>query len=213
MKNKFFAISIIFTLVIIGCSNDDSDTINNTVLTETTTEELNLTSQEIEDLLFLREEEKLARDVYLYSFEKYNLQIFNNISNSESQHMNSVLQLLNNYKIEDTASTEIGVFNNETLQSIYNQLIEKSNISLLEALKVGGKIEDLDIKDLTLNESNTNNIDLLLVYGSLKCGSRNHLRNFHNQVLLNNGEYSPEFISLEEFNEIINSSIENCGSN
>lgn len=211
MKNKILAISIIFTLLTIGCSNDDNDSINDTILIETTSEELSLTSQEIEDLLFLREEEKLARDVYLYSYEKYNLQIFKNISNSESQHMNSVLELLNDYNLQDPASTEIGVFNNEVLQSIYNQLVEQSSISLLEALKVGDKIEDLDIKDLALNENRTNKIDLLLVYGSLKCGSRNHLRNFHSQVLQNNGEYSPEFISIEEFNEIISSSNEKCG--
>jgi hypothetical protein len=211
MKNKILAISIIFTLLTIGCSNDDNDSINDTILIETTSEELSLTSQEIEDLLFLREEEKLARDVYLYSYEKYNLQIFKNISNSESQHMNSVLELLNDYNLQDPASTEIGVFNNEVLQSIYNQLVEQSSISLLEALKVGDKIEDLDIKDLALNENRTNKIDLLLVYGSLKCGSRNHLRNFHSQVLQNNGDYSPEFISIEEFNEIISSSNEKCG--
>ncbi|MBI9042301.1 DUF2202 domain-containing protein [Lutibacter sp.] len=211
MKNKILAISIIFTLLTIGCSNDDNDSINDTILIETTSEELSLTSQEIEDLLFLREEEKLARDVYLYSYEKYNLQIFKNISNSESQHMNSVLELLNDYNLQDPASTEIGVFNNEVLQSIYNQLVEQSSISLLEALKVGDKIEDLDIKDLALNENRTNKIDLLLVYGSLKCGSRNHLRNFHSQVLQNNGEYSPEFISIEEFIEIISSSNEKCG--
>lgn len=211
MKNKILAISIIFTLLTIGCSNDDNDSINDTILIETTSEELSLTSQEIEDLLFLREEEKLARDVYLYSYEKYNLQIFKNISNSESQHMNSVLQLLNDYNLQDPASTEIGVFNNEVLQSIYNQLVEQSSISLIEALKVGDKIEDLDIKDLALNENRTNKIDLLLVYGSLKCGSRNHLRNFHSQVLQNNGDYSPEFISIEEFNEIISSSNEKCG--
>ena len=121
--------------------------------------------------------------------------------------------LLNAYNIDDPASTEIGVFNNLELQSIYNNLIEQSSISLIEALKVGDKIEDLDIKDLTINESRTDKLDILNVYSSLKCGSRNHLRSFHSQVLQNNGFYVPEFITQEEFDAIVTTSNEKCGAN
>jgi hypothetical protein len=141
------------------------------------------------------------------------MQIFKNISNSEVQHMSNVLQLLNTYNIDDPASTEIGVFNNSVLQTIYNELIEQSSISLIEALKVGDKIEDLDIRDLALNELRTDKSDLLSLYGSLKCGSINHLRSFHSQVLQNNGEYMPEFISQEYFDSIVTTSNEKCGSN
>ena len=172
-----------------------------------------LTHEEIDDLLFLREEEKLARDVYLYSYNKYNVQIFKNISNSEIQHMNNVLQLLNKYNLQDSASPNIGEFNNVTLQSIYNELIIQSDISLLEALKVGDKIEDLDIRDIGLNEARTSKLDILSLYSTLKCGSRNHLRNFNNQVLQNNGFYIPEFISQEEFNDIISTSNKKCNFN
>jgi hypothetical protein len=106
-----------------------------------------------------------------------------------------------------------GEFKNTELQEIYNYLIELSDISLLEALKVGNIIEDLDIKDLALNEARTEKIDLLSVYGSLKCGSRNHLRNFNNQLILNGGSYIPEYISQEEFETIVNSTNEKCGFN
>lgn len=211
MKNIFLTLIIIATLIISSCVNDDNIT-NEQFMKEAAVETI-LTTQEIEDLLFLREEEKLARDVYLFSFEKYNLQIFKNISNSEAQHISSVLNLLNKYNIDDPASLEIGIFNNVDLQSIYNILIEQSSISLLEALKVGNKIEDLDIKDLSLNETRTDKLDLLLVYTSLKCGSRNHLRNFNNQLLQNDGFYIPEFISQEDFNGIITTSNEKCNSN
>lgn len=211
MKNIFLTLIIIATLIISSCVNDDNIA-NEQFMKEAAVETI-LTTQEIEDLLFLREEEKLAKDVYLFSFEKYNLQIFKNISNSEAQHISSVLNLLNKYNIDDPASLEIGIFNNVDLQSIYNILIEQSSISLLEALKVGNKIEDLDIKDLSLNETRTDKLDLLLVYTSLKCGSRNHLRNFNNQLLQNDGFYIPEFISQEDFNGIITTSNEKCNSN
>mgnify|MGYP000967418141 FL=1 len=196
-------VTIFFTLVS-SCLSDDNDLYEFKIA---------LTHEEIDDLLFLREEEKLARDVYLYSYNKYNVQIFKNISNSEIQHMNNVLQLLNKYNLQDSASPNIGEFNNVTLQSIYNELIIQSDISLLEALKVGDKIEDLDIRDIGLNEARTSKLDILSLYSTLKCGSRNHLRNFNNQVLQNNGFYIPEFISQEEFNDIISTSNKKCNLN
>lgn len=213
MKNIFLVIVILPSLIITSCSNDEIDAVTATGINDETATQISLTTNELDDLLFLREEEKLARDVYLFSFEKYNMQIFKNISNSEVQHMSNVLQLLNTYNIDDPASTEIGVFNNSVLQTIYNELIEQSSISLIEALKVGDKIEDLDIRDLALNELRTDKSDLLSIYGSLKCGSRNHLRSFHSQVLQNNGEYMPEFISQEYFDSIVTTSNEKCGSN
>lgn len=213
MKNIFLVIVILSSLIITSCSNDEIDAITATEINDETATQISLTANELKDLLFLREEEKLARDVYLFSFEKYNMQIFKNISNSEVQHMSNVLQLLNTYNIDDPASTEIGVFNNSALQAFYNELIEQSSISLIEALKVGDKIEDLDIRDLVLNELRTDKSDLLSLYGSLKCGSINHLRSFHSQVLQNNGEYMPEFISQEYFDSIVTTSNEKCGSN
>jgi hypothetical protein len=127
--------------------------------------------------------------------------------------MNSVLQLLNKYNIQDPISVEIGVFNNQTLQDMYNQLVDKSSISLLDALIVGNQIEDLDINDLTLNELRTNKLDLLSVYSSLKCGSKNHLRSFYSQLLQQGGLYNPEYISQDSFNSIVSTPTEKCNSN
>jgi hypothetical protein len=206
MKKMVLVTVIMFITVIVGCSEDTNEN-------EASIVEVALTQDEINDLLFLREEEKLARDVYLYSFDKYGATIFNNIAASESSHMNSVLILLNKYDLEDPAMENRGEFKNTELQEIYNYLIELSDISLLEALKVGNIIEDLDIKDLALNEARTEKIDLLSVYGSLKCGSRNHLRNFNNQLILNGGSYISEYISQEEFETIVNSTNEKCGFN
>jgi hypothetical protein len=134
--------SILFTgfltlIVLSSCSNDNDN--QSTVA---------LTQAEVTDLKFLREEEKLARDVYLYCYNKYQVSIFNSISQSEQTHMDSVLSLLNKYGITDSASTEIGVFNNADLQLLYTNLTNQSNTSLIEALRVGATIEDLDINDI-----------------------------------------------------------------
>ncbi|SNR36073.1 DUF2202 domain-containing protein [Lutibacter flavus] len=167
-----------------------------------------LTSDEIEDLLYLRELEKLAKDVYIYSYDKYYSQIFNNIILSEEKHMNSVLNLLEKYNIEDPASEIIGEFKNQLIQEKYNHLIELSKISLLNAIIAGDIIEDYDTLDLIIKESRTTKYDLLNVYGSLKCGSRNHLRSFYNQTLLYDSIYIPEYISQEEFDLIVTSPYE-----
>ena len=201
MKTIIIAFLSILSVTVTSCSKNDE-------INEITLELSNLEKQ---DLIFLREEEKLARDVYLYAFEKYHEQIFYNISQSEQQHMNSVLYLLNKYNLEDPIIEALGVFSNHDLQQLYNQLTAQVDISIIEALKVGATIEDLDIKDIDEFELNTQSLDILNVYSGLKCGSRNHLRSFVLELDLNSISYSPQFISNEEYNEIIESDKKRCG--
>lgn len=202
MKMKIF-VAFITGLLFSNCTNDN-------VNTDT---EVTLTQNEINDLKFLREEEKLARDVYIYSYNKYKLAVFNSISQSEQTHMNSVLSLLNKYGIPDPSSVQLGIFVNQDLQVLYNNLISQSNISLIEALKVGATIEDLDINDIDDFIINTSKSDLLTVYNNLTCGSKNHIRSFTTELSNNEVSYEPQFISLEEYNSIINTPSGGCGNN
>ncbi len=172
-----------------------------------------LTENESSDLKFLREEEKLARDVYMYAYNKYQVAIFDNIFKSEQKHMDAVLNILSKYEISDPASTEVGVFVNPELQLTYNDLVSKVNISLTEALKVGATIEDLDINDINAFISNTTKNDLLKVYGNLNCGSKNHIRSFTAELTNNRITYVPQFISIETYNSILSSPNESCGKN
>lgn len=170
-----------------------------------------LTASEIEDLSFLREEEKLAKDVYLYAYSKYGLQIFNNISRSEQTHMDRVLGLLNQYQIKDSASSEQGYFNNVELASIYVSLTNRVDQSLEEALKVGATIEDLDINDLNHFLENTTREDLITVYQNLNCGSQNHIRAFTNQLNSLGNSYEAQYISEEELQDILSQQSGGCG--
>ena len=172
--------------------------------------ESSLTEEETNDLLQLREEEKLARDVYLYTYEKYGLAIFINISNSEQTHMDQVLELLSSYDLEDPAKKDTGAFNSEELQNLYAQLVAKVDISAIEALIVGATIEDLDIKDIKDFIERTEKEDISDVYENLMCGSRNHLRAYYAQIIENDSLYSPAYISQSEFDSIISSDNEQC---
>lgn len=165
-----------------------------------------LSEAEREDLIFMREEEKLARDVYLNLYDQWKLMPFKNISKSEQVHMDAVLSLLERYDLKDPAAgKERGEFENAELQSMYNDLIAKGSVSALEALKVGALIEEVDIEDLRriLNED-VDNRDIALVYGNLLRGSGHHLKAFTWNLKRRNVEYLPQVLDREVFDQILN---------
>jgi len=198
MLVRIFVCSVLLSIG--SCSKgDDSETAQS------------LTDAEKTDLIQLREEEKLARDVYLYAFDKYGLNVSKNISNSEQAHMDQVLAILSVYGLSDPVKEEQGAFANSELQSLYDELVGKVDESLLDALVVGAMIEDLDIKDIEDFEARTEKNDLLDLYDNLKCGSRNHLRSYCSQLELNGGQYAPLYISQSQFESILASDSERCG--
>ena len=170
-----------------------------------------ITNAETSNLAFMFEEEKLARDTYIYLYQKWNIQQFNNIKNSEQSHMNAVENLLIRYKIAYPKLAE-GKFQNPDLQALYNQLIAQGSTSNIEALKVGATIEDVDIKDLRNLSAETTNSLILNVYSNLMCGSRNHMRAFSGSLKNLGVTYVPQFITQAEYDAIINSTNEQCGN-
>ena len=138
-----------------------------------------LSEAEITSLIHMREEEKLARDVYLELYDTWGQKIFSNIASSEQTHTDAVKTLLETYNIADPViKDERGVFTNSELQKLYDSLVEEGKKSLLDGLIVGATIEDLDIKDIQDFRVSIENEDILLVYENLERGSRNHLRSF-----------------------------------
>jgi hypothetical protein len=206
MRISFLSIAVLLFVALGNTScektSDPSGLGNEDLLTET----------EKADLLFMREEEKLARDVYSYLYDKYNRLIFKNISNSEQKHMDAILALIEYYGIEDPASSQPGIFNNEDLQKVYDDLILAGEASLESALKVGATIEDLDIKDLNLALETTSRNDIIKVYEKLKCGSENHLRAFMGQIKDLGADYVPQHIDQDLFETIINGEHAHCGA-
>ena len=168
-----------------------------------------ISEEEKEGLIEMREEEKLARDVYLTLYDKWNLQIFKNIANSEQTHTDSVKYLLDRYGIPDLVkSDEIGKFSNPKFEQLYKDLVEKGSKSEVDALMVGATIEVLDIADLEHWLNRTDNEDIKFVYENLMKGSRNHLRAFVRMLNNYGANYSPQYISKEEYEQIINSQME-----
>ncbi|PLB85804.1 ferritin [Dysgonamonadaceae bacterium] len=175
-----------------------SETLKAQILSDTAT----LLPEEVEGLMLMREEEKMAHDVYSSFYDKFGLRVFANIANSESKHMEAVLWLINSYKLTDPASNELGVFENADIQNLYNKFMSEG-VNEVEALKIGAFIEEYDIADLEKLISETGNMYIVRVYTNLLNGSKNHLRAFVKNLSSGNVVYQPSILSQTEYAEII----------
>ena len=175
-----------------------SETLKAQILSDTAT----LLPEEVEGLMLMREEEKMAHDVYSSFYDKFGLRVFANIANSESKHMEAVLWLINSYQLTDPASNELGVFENADIQNLYNQFMAEG-VNEVEALKIGAFIEEYDIADLEKLISETGNMYIVRVYTNLLNGSKNHLRAFVKNLSSRNVVYQPSILSQTEYAEII----------
>jgi len=165
-----------------------------------------LSADEQNGLLYMVEEEKLARDVYLTLYNETGLQVFGNIAQSEQRHMDVVLSLMERYNLTVPATlNEVGVFQNEELQSLYNKLVAMGSENVTDALKVGALIEETDIKDLQDWMAKSDNADINSVYERLMMGSEDHLRAFTRNLEVHDVTYTPQVLSEEQYNKIISS--------
>ena len=172
-----------------------------------------LSDAEVEGLLYMREEEKLARDVYLVLYEKWGMPVFQNIANSEQTHTDAVKTLIDRYGLEDPAAgQDVGTFTNPELQELYDLLVETGSQSLADALRVGVAIEEIDILDLVEWIAQTNQADIVMVYENLMKGSRNHLRSFVSTLEQQTEEtYQPQYLDQAAYDAIVSSPIEKGG--
>ena len=166
-------------------------------------EELN--GEEIAALIFMREEEKLARDVYLTSYDQYGLRVFNSIASSEQQHTDAVLTYMNLYGIEDpVGENPQGVFTDPELQELHDNLVAQSAESLEAAILIGGLIEEVDILDLEERMAATEHEDILAMYSRLLSASGNHLRAFvRNYERISGSTYTPQLLDADAYAAII----------
>lgn len=168
-----------------------------------------LSAAEAAGLAFMREEEQLAHDVYAVSATLWSPPIFSNITASEATHSAAIKTLLDRYQQPDPLEgLANGVFGTPAFQTLYDSLVAASRVSLIDALKVGVEIEELDMRDIAALKVNVDNDDILMVYDQLMRGSRNHLRAFMKLLTQRGGTYVPKYISQAEFDAIVNSPIE-----
>ncbi len=176
------------------------------------TEKEELSNEEKMGLLFLYEEEKLARDFYASLYDKWGKNIFRNISRSEQTHMDAVKYLLERYDVPLPEPSGSSSFKNSDLEKLYSDLLDEGMKSYEKALENALLVEEKDIKDLMDEIGISNNKDIKITYQNLMKGSRNHLRSFSRQLSRSGGKYSPEFLSETDYERIRDSKMERGGA-
>lgn len=198
-------LAMVIAIAFTSCKKEDVSASSDITTQINTLPNEPLSADEILSLKIMREEEKLAHDVYVTLYNKWKVNVFSNISSSEQTHTSAIYTLLKKYNITDpVGSNALGVFADSNMQALYTSLVTEGNKSVLDAFKVGATIEDLDIYDLNNWNSKIDNQDIKFVYQNLNKGSRNHMRSFYSQVVSAGGSYSAQFISQSELEAIIN---------
>ena len=194
------------------------------------TGKLALDSNDQTHLVFMREEEKLARDVYLTLGTMYpNSAIFGNIDDSEQKHTMAVKAMIEKYGYEDPNTNDnIGVYTGEDygwyFKEKFDLLVSRASISELEALFVGAFIEELDMMDINqcpevivatdngigditqCGSIYTKNRDIKKLYSSLLDGSVNHFQGYVRNIEkhIGVGNYQAQVLSQDDVDEMLN---------
>jgi hypothetical protein len=163
-----------------------------------------VTEEEIEYLMYMREEEKLARDVYLTMYAKWKTHVFSNIADSEELHTLAVKSKIDKYGLEDPVDNDdVGIFVNEKLAKLYDTLIDQGNKSEMDALWVGAAIEEIDMIDLQEAIDAAEHPDIAKTYQSLMDGSKNHLRAFVSVIETQGMDYSAQYLDQHTVDAIL----------
>lgn len=201
-RNAGLALLVAGTLILGACGSDDADSLSFS----------DLSAAEVESLYYMREEEKLARDVYLALYDIWTNDIFSNIAASEQAHTGAVKALIEKYQLIDPAADNPpGVFANPKFTLIYDGYLALGSQNRLSAITVGVTIEELDIMDIARWLQDVQRTDIRDVYESLMCGSRNHLRSYYAELVAQGGSYTVQFITQAEFDAIVSAPMETCG--
>lgn len=160
-----------------------------------------LTADETATLQFMREEEKLARDVYL-TLDGYwgaKTPVFASIAASEQKHTDAVEALLDKYRVTDpVVRDDVGVFANAELQALFDSLVDKGARSLSDGLHVGALIEEVDIEDIVAAIKATDERAAIITYSNLLDGSENHLRAFVSVIEAQGIDYQAQVLTPAE---------------
>ena len=198
---------LISSPMFLGCSDNGDSVAENANIDD---DAVGIISEEDKNaLLFMLEEEKLARDIYTFLYDTWGMVQFNNIKQSEESHMTAVVTLLEAFDVDYEILPD-GKFDNGDLQALYEKFKEDGVVDEVSALSIGATIEDLDIVDLEEHIQATTNSNIASVFASLQCGSRNHLRSFTQSLENIGSSYEPQFLTVEEYQSILEGSHEQC---
>jgi hypothetical protein len=241
-------LSILLTLsfFITGCNPEDTGgvTSNETTVVDeaisvedtaqddlSTAEVSGLDATEASHLTFMREEEKLARDVYLTLAELYpDQKVFNQIATrAEQTHTDTMRDRLDQFNLLDpnpntnNLPDSLGVFTGDEWGWYFTEKFEllttMGKESEIAALYVGALIEELDMHDIAVcpqvmidrgfsspcGLQYTDEPAIQTAYSALISGSESHLRAYVGQIeaVEGVGNYKAQYLTQEEVDAIL----------
>lgn len=248
---------IFFTLpfYITGCNSEDTDEVSSITTTdpdgstsvdETVLDDVlsnlpdddvsveeadGLDTTEASHLTFMREEEKLARDVYLTLAALYpDQEVFSRIATrAEQTHTDTMRDKLDQFNLPDpnpetnNLPSSLGVFTGDEWGWYFIEkfalLTAKGEVSELDALYVGAFIEELDMHDIAVcpqimidrgfsspcGLAYTDEGALQTAYSALISGSESHLRAYVGQIeaVIGVGNYVAQYLTQAEVDAIL----------
>lgn len=201
--------SVLLAFLAVACDAGNSASPASAADSAVTPQSVSVSSSVAEDLTFIRQEEKMARDVYIALHDAWGLNVFSNITSSEQRHMDVMLALLDRYGVADpVAGAGNGAFVDPLVQELYGQLLARGKASLVDALTVGAIIEDFDIVDIQARLASSPPADVVTAYENLMKGSRNHLRSYVSQLKARGASYAPTYLSAEQYQSIVSTPME-----
>jgi hypothetical protein len=162
-----------------------------------------LSTHEKEGLSFIWEEEKMARDLYTSLYESDKLTIFNDLARSEQSHMDQARAIIDKYALTIPGKDEQGVYQNQTLQRVHDELLAKGLSSDQDALNAAANFEEISIIDLEKELNATHAEDVKAMYQGLLAGSQKHLRSYVTELKDRGIKYDPQYLGKDEFEKII----------
>ncbi|MPM76674.1 hypothetical protein SDC9_123673 [bioreactor metagenome] len=143
-----------------------------------------LSENESAELSFMREEERLARDLYQAFADKYDgARPFSMIVKAEQKHHDAVGTLMTRYDVADSsAGLPAGDYAFDALDELYQTWYAQGSASIEAAYQVGVDLETRDIADLKEAIAAATQDDVKATLERLLSGSENHLAAFEKAV-------------------------------
>jgi hypothetical protein len=130
----------------------------------------------------MREEERVARDLYTQLGRSSGEAIFTRIAAAEQRHLDAVERLMSSQGMDpDAAGTTVGRYAVPDLQSAYNRWLAAGRASDQAAYKVGVELEKQDIAELKALRVASGTTGARVVQ-ALRTGSEHHLAAFTKAV-------------------------------
>ena len=171
-------------IVMAGCSKDPLVSPVNDPASEYGSYKLpELDEVETADLLYIVQEERLAYDMYSLLYLEYELAIFQKIAASEEKHVATLSELISKYELTNpNDGMDPGEYENEVLQSFYDEMLAQAMQSKAWAIQTGVTIEEVDIEDLLVFQARVDAKNLVQCYAHLEDASLKHLESFQDEL-------------------------------